>query len=239
MCTRPDLGYALKVLSRYTTNFGAKHVQYAKQLLRYLRGTVGKRLKYSARFADAMFLQIFTDASHASDPDTRRSIMSVAVKLGGNTIYWKNHFTSIVSHSSTESELMALDKGATLSEAMRWLLEALHGPTSEDQRDIQIYVDNAGTLHIANNPVQPGRNHHVHAKYYYVRDLVYGGKVSTLKIGTDDQIADVGCTYKGGHSFEKLRDLLMSCARIVHDENNLPVWHTAEEQATGAAVSLQ
>ena len=54
--------------------------------------------------------------------------MSVVVKLGGNTVYWRVSFTTIVSHSSTESELMAVDEGATVLQALRWLIEAMGGP---------------------------------------------------------------------------------------------------------------
>ena len=123
LCTRPDIGQVLKPLARYTTNFGKRHVEWAKYLLRYLRGTQAQCLVYRAGFP--MYAQIFTDASHASEPDTRRSITSVVVKIGGNTVYWKSSFTSIVCHSSCESELMALDVGATILEMVRWLVEAI------------------------------------------------------------------------------------------------------------------
>ena len=218
-CTRPDLGQVVKILSRYTTKFGKRHVLLAKHILRYLKGTITLGLMYRAGYP--LFFQIFTDASHASCTDTRRSIVSLVAKLGGNTVYWKTSFTSIVSHSSTESELMALDGGATVSEALRWLLEAIGGPV---QGTIRIFVDNHGTISIASNPVQAGRNMHIHARYFYVRDLVYGCKVEVCPIPTELQVADVGCTFKGGPSFIRLRGYLMECARIIHDTNGEPVW---------------
>ena len=125
MCTRPDITCPVKLLSRYTKKFGKKHVMWAKHLLRYLKGTLNQGLHYQAGFPP--FYQIFTDASHASCVDTRRSITSLVIKYAGNTVFWKNSFTSIVSHSSTESELMALDVGATNGEALRWLAQAMGG----------------------------------------------------------------------------------------------------------------
>ena len=116
---------------------------------------------------------------------------------------------------------MALDGGATVSEALRWLLEAIGGPV---QGTIRIFVDNHGTISIASNPVQAGRNMHIHARYFYVRDLVYGCKVEVCSIPTELQVADVGCTFKGGPSFIRLRGYLMECARITHDTNGEPVW---------------
>ena len=213
MCTRPDIGQPLKILSRFTTKFGKRHVHYAKHILRYLRGTASKALVYTAGLP--LKYEIFTDASHASCVDTRRSILSIVVKLGGMTVYWKNCFSTIVSHSSTESELYALDLGATVGQCLRWLLESTGGPV---QDEIMIFVDNQGTIDIASNPVQAGRNVHVHARYFYVRDLVYDNQFAIHYLPTDEQVADVGCTFKGGPAFLKLREYLLGTASIVHSE---------------------
>ena len=221
MCTRPDIGQVLKILSRFTKRFGRRHVHYAQHLLRYLKGTINDGLTYRTGFP--LYYQVFTDASHASCVDTRRSITSIVVKFGGNTVYWKNSFTKIVSHSSTESELMALDIGATIGQCLRWLMEAIGGPV---QGRIQIFVDNQGTISISSNPIQSGRNLHVHARYYYVRDLVYNDQFVIEHLPTDLQVADIGCTFKGTNSFITLKGHLMSCARIVHDEHGSPFWQT-------------
>jgi hypothetical protein len=208
--TRPDIGYPLKILSKFGSRHGTPMHKYCKQVLRYLRRT--RRLGISMRGCPTPELQLFTDANHASDPDTRRSITSVVCKLGGNTIYWKNLFQTIVSHSSTESELMALDKGATLGQFIKWLTEAIGG--TNVPTPIPIFVDNQGTIDISTNPVQPGRNLHVHARYFYVRDLVRDREYTIVKIGTDDQLADIQCVHKGAGTFEKLRQILMNCAHF-------------------------
>ena len=225
LCTRPDMAQVHKILSRFIKPAqgkkqpGKKQVAFAKHALRFLRGTVRQGLTFRSSFP--LFMQIFTDASHASCVDTRRSITSLVVKLGGNTVYWKTSFTSIVSHSSTESELMALDIGATMTQALRWLIQAIGGQV---QDRIQIFVDNTSTITIASNPVQQGRNLHIHARYFYVRDLVYGGEVLVLHIPTGEQVADIGCTFKGGPTFLRLRRYLLDSARVVHDEQQIPHW---------------
>ena len=136
-------------------------------------------------------------------------------------MFWKVSFTTIVCHSSTESELMALDVGATVGQALRWLIQAMGGAI---QGKIQVFVDNHGTIAIASNPIQAGRNLHVHARYFYVRDLVYDEYLVVCPLPTDLQVGDVGCTFKGGPAFLRLRHYLMECARIVHDENDNPQW---------------
>jgi hypothetical protein len=224
MCTRPDIGQVLKILSRYTKTFGKRHVECAQHLLRYLRGTVNLGLTYRTGYP--LFCQVFTDASHASCVDTRRSIVSVVVKVGGNTVYWKSMYTKIVSHSSTESELMALDLGATIGQMVRWLVQAIGGPL---QGCLQIFVDNQGTISISSNPIQSGRNLHVHARYFYVRDLVYGNEFQVEYLPTGEQVADIGCTFKGSCTFLRLREYLMHCARVVHDVHECPKWEVLKD----------
>ena len=116
---------------------------------------------------------------------------------------------------------MALDVGASIGQCLRWLIESMGGPV---QDRIQIFVDNAGTISIASNPIQSGRNLHVHARYFYVRDLVFDDQLIIVHLPTDIQVADVGCTFKGSISFLSLRSYLLSCARIMHDENDCPYW---------------
>ena len=57
-----------------------------------------------------------------------------------------------------------------------------------------------------------------------MRDLVYDDQFVLTQLPTDKQIADVGCAFKGGPSFRRLRDLLMATARIVKDEHDIPQW---------------
>lgn len=116
---------------------------------------------------------------------------------------------------------MAIDVGATVGQGLLWLLESIGGPY---QGKIQIFIDNHGTINIASNPVQSGTNLHVHARYFYVRDLVYDEQMVIVPIPTDLQVADVGCTFKGGPIFLFLCEKLMLCSRIIHDSNNIPQW---------------
>ena len=81
-----------------------------------------------------------------------------------------------------------------------------------------------GVAVIATNPVQPGRNAHVHARYYYVRDLAWEDLIELLHCPTALQLADIGCAYKGGLQYHKLRKHLMECARLVRDDHNVFVW---------------
>jgi hypothetical protein len=219
MGTRLDISCSLKVLSQFAAVFGKAHVALATHMMRWLKKTINHQITLFG--VENPQIQLFTDCSHASNPDTRKSITAVIGKLGGNTIFWKCLYQTIVSHSSCESELMALDKGATMGMFLRWLTEALGGTVITP---VPIFVDNQGTISLANNPVGPNRNLHIHARYFYVRDLVDGKEYIVYYVNTKDQLADMLCTYKGSASFVRFWDLASRCAILEKDENGVWVW---------------
>ena len=63
--------------------------------------------------------------------------------------------------------------------------------------------------------VQPGRNLHIHARYFYVRDLVARQELMVVKIHTNDQLADILVSFKSFETFLRLRTLLLNCAYVV------------------------
>ncbi len=122
---------------------------------------------------------------------------------------WKANFQKIVSHSSTESELMVLDSGATLRQYTKWVCMAMGiAPILP----IPIYIDNSSALDISTNPLQSNRNLHVHARFYYVRDLIVDKENTLVKIHTDDQVSDVLVTFKTYDTLARLRTLPLNCA---------------------------
>ena len=49
MCTRPDICYVVRLVSRFQSNPGMKHQMAVKIILRYLKGTIGYVLCYQGR----------------------------------------------------------------------------------------------------------------------------------------------------------------------------------------------
>ena len=219
MGTRMDISCPLKILSQFAAKFGKAHVALAKHMMRWLKRTINHQITLFG-VKDPQ-IQLFTDTSHASNPDTRKSITAVIGKLGGNTIFWKCLYQTIVSHSSCESELMALDKGATMGMFLRWMTEALGGVVITP---VPIFVDNQGAIALANNPVGPNRNLHIHARYFYVRDLVDGQEYAVYYVSTKDQLADMLCTYKGSASFDRFFDLASRCSIMIKNSNDIWEW---------------
>ena len=217
--TFPGLSFVLKILGPKVRRYGEKHIMLAKHAMRWLLGQLGIGLTFRGGFEP--ILQIFTDASHAGCEDTRRSISGIIIKLGGNTVLWKAVWQTIVSHSSTESELMALDKGATLGQFIKHLSTELG---CEIITPVHIFVDNQASIDLSTNPVASGRNLHMHARFFYVRDMVYDKEYALIHLDSEEQISDILVTYKGGPNFFHLHLRVVDCALIKFDNEGKPRW---------------
>lgn len=47
VCTRPDIAQAINVVSKYMSNLRKEHLNAAKQVMRYLKGTTRFEILYS------------------------------------------------------------------------------------------------------------------------------------------------------------------------------------------------
>ena len=124
--------------------------------------------------------------------------------LGDDLIDWYGRAQPIVAHSSAESELMALDALVRQVQHFRWLLASLHMPVNGPSI---INMDSSSAIGMAENPIQNRRNRHIHARYFYVRDLINEGIVQLNKVSTDDNRADLLATYKDLATFKRLLHL--------------------------------
>ena len=97
----------------------------------------------------------------------------------------------------------------------------MQGPA---QLHIRVFIDNQAGLDFASNPIQPGRNLHLHARYFAMRDLKHFGILQPTKLGTDDQIADILVSFKGAANFLRLYGRTIGCAYVWVDTAGVPTW---------------
>ena len=118
--TRPDITYAVGVVSRYMHEPRSEHLDIVHRILRYLKGTPGKGLW----FARSGHLEVdgYSDSDWAGCPDDRRSTSGYCVFVGGNLVSWRSKKQTVVSRSTAEAEYRALSQG--LSE-MLWVKHLL------------------------------------------------------------------------------------------------------------------
>eukprot|EP00253_Pinus_taeda_P008688 PITA_08688 len=109
VCTRPDIGHEVGVLSRSMSKLGKEHWIAVKWVFRYLRGTSDYGLFYQGRSRLDRVLDIcrFVDADWGRDMDQRISIIGHVFNLFGGVVSWMSKKQSVVALSTTKPKYMA------------------------------------------------------------------------------------------------------------------------------------
>jgi len=87
--TRPDIAYAVSVLSQFNANYTQEHWIAAKSILGYLRRTSGYELVHRKT---GKKLERFIDADWTSCTNDRRSYTGYVLLLGGGSILSRTSF---------------------------------------------------------------------------------------------------------------------------------------------------
>eukprot|EP00253_Pinus_taeda_P029593 PITA_29593 len=99
--SRPDLAYAVSVLSQFMSTPLESHWNAAKNVLRYLQGTVDYGIIYTD--SSDVILARFSDSDWAGNVDDHRSITGYAFILGSGVITWSSkkaeHILLVLSRS--------------------------------------------------------------------------------------------------------------------------------------------
>jgi hypothetical protein len=86
--TRPDIAFAVSVVSQFMHNPREVHLLAADRILQYLKGTPGRGILFK-RNGNAT-LEAYTDADYAGSVIDRRSTTGYCTFLGGNLVTWRS-----------------------------------------------------------------------------------------------------------------------------------------------------
>ena len=104
-CTKPDIAYAVGVLSRFTSKPSRDHWQAIEQVMKYLFGTKLHGLFYKKYPA---ILEGFSDVDWNTLSGDSLFTTSCIFTLGGGAICWKSKKQTIIANSIMEAKLIAL-----------------------------------------------------------------------------------------------------------------------------------
>ena len=185
------------------------HLEAARRILRYVRGTMDYGLFYK-KDQDCKIVG-YCDADNAGDHDTRLSTTGYFFKIGSGTVSWCSKRKPTISLSTTKTEYRAAAMAAQESTWLMQLMEDLHQP--RDYK-VSIYCDNRSAICLAENPVFHARTKHVEVHYHFIREKVLQEEIELLYVKTEDQVADLFTKGLGVDKFEKFRRQLNMVRRM-------------------------
>uniref|UniRef100_A0A2N9IF95 Reverse transcriptase Ty1/copia-type domain-containing protein n=1 Tax=Fagus sylvatica TaxID=28930 RepID=A0A2N9IF95_FAGSY len=198
--TRPDLAYAVHLVSQFMSAPRSTHYAAVLRILRYIKGTLFHGLHFSAQ--SSLELRAYADADWAGDPTDRRSTTGYCFLLGSSLISWRSKKQSVVARSSTEAEYRALADATSELLWLRWLLADMGAPQTTST---PIHCDNRSAIHIAHNDVFHERTKHIEIDCHFIRHHLQQSALHLLSVSSEDQLADV---FTKSHPPGRLRDLV-------------------------------
>ena len=107
--TRPDISYAVSVVSQFMHAPSEEHMEAVYRILRYLKSAPGKGLLFSKNGISN--IEGYTDSDWADDQTTRRSTSGYFTFVEGNIVTWKSKKQKVVARSSAEAEFRGMAHG--------------------------------------------------------------------------------------------------------------------------------
>ncbi|RVW46520.1 Retrovirus-related Pol polyprotein from transposon RE1 [Vitis vinifera] len=212
--TRPDIAFAVSVVSQYMHSPKESHLEAVYKILRYLKGSPGRGLFFKK--SDSKKVEIYTDADWAGAADDRRSTTGYCTYVWGNLVTWRSKKQSVVARSSAEAEFRAVAQG--MCEGL-WLKKLLEELCITIELPIKLYCDNKAAISISHNPVQHDRTKHIEvqvADVDWIR-ITSGEEISLMEGSVQSIIVMAG--VDDGSTFDASQYVYMNIQ--VHIEDHI------------------
>ena len=170
--TRPDLMHAVRLISRFMETPKDSHCQAGKRILRYVKGTKGFGILYTAN--NDFKLVGYTDSDWAGSLDDRKSTFGYMFHMRSGAISWASKKQPIVAQSTVEAKYIVANAAACQA---IWLRRILIDLNERQEDGTTIYCDNISSIALSKNPVFHGRSKHIEIRYYFIRELVENGDI--------------------------------------------------------------
>src|SRR3954463_4906897 len=184
--TRPDIAYAVSLVSQFMHDPRTTHSDAVDRILRYLKSCPGKGILLGSH--NHLRVEVYTDADWAGLRDDRKSTSGYCSFVEGNLVTWQSKKQNVVARSSAEAEYRALALG--VSEAM-WIRKLMAELQLLRDGPVMLYCDNKAAIDIANNPVQHDRTKHIEIDRHFIREKLDSEIICLPFEGSSNQLADV------------------------------------------------
>ncbi|XP_040374638.1 secreted RxLR effector protein 161-like [Rosa chinensis] len=189
VCTRPDLAYAVGILSRFQSNPGPEHWIAGKKILRYLQRTKDHLLVY--RRVKELEVVGYCDPDFSSHfPSSKKSTSGYVFTLAGGAIAWRSVKQTLIVTSTMQADFIAIYEAVCEGLWLKKILVQTKAVDSIVSKPLKFYCDNSVVLFFTRNNKRSTNSKHIDFKYYSVKERVKHREIEVLKVGTDFQLAD-------------------------------------------------
>ena len=201
--TRPDISFAVNIVSRYVNNFGRNHWEACKRILKYLRGTHNLGIYYCK--GGTFSLSGYCDADFAGDVNTRRSTSGFLFELASGLVSWSSQRQKSVALSTTEAEYVAASMATREAVWLSRLMKDIGCPASSA---INLYTDNQSALRLVKNPEFHKRTKHIDIHYHFIREKYEENVIDVMYVPSENQKADIFTKPMPRDRFQRLCDAM-------------------------------
>jgi hypothetical protein len=204
--TRPDLAYAVSVVSRFLHNPGSRHWTAVLRILRYLKGTLDYELKvcsptdHNSQTTNSLTYGGYTDADWGGNEDNAKSTSGSAFFIGSSLVSWSSKGQNTTATSTTYAEYIAAYHAATECVWGRSFLDSFHLLPEEPTI---IRCDNESAITLSKHHMINPRSKHFDTKYHYTRELSDNKVLELNHIPGKENCADMFTKPLRKHKFKK------------------------------------
>ncbi|GJX77147.1 zinc finger, CCHC-type containing protein [Tanacetum coccineum] len=183
---RPDISYAVRKLSRFTSNPSNHHWEAIIRVFRYLKKTMNYGLSY---VGFPSVIEGYSDASWITNSEDHTSTTGWVFLLGGGAISWASKKQTCITDSTMESEFVALAAAGKEAEWLRNLIYEIPlwpKPISP----ISMHCDSAATLAKAYSQIYNGKSRHLGVRHNMVHELITNGVIFVDFVHSQHNLAD-------------------------------------------------
>lgn len=202
--TRPDIAFAVGVVSRYMERPTVMHLTAVKRIMRFVKGTLQYGLVYSSNSGNNLITG-FSDSDLRGIIDDRKCTGGMAYYLNDSLISWVSQKQRCAALSTCEAEFMAATPPACQG---IWLRNVLGQISAEFIGPVVLYIDNKSAIDLAKNLVFHGRSKHIDIRYHFIRECVERGEIIVKHVSSDKQRANCLTMALATVKFEKMHGLL-------------------------------
>ncbi|RDX60103.1 Copia protein, partial [Mucuna pruriens] len=208
--TKPDISFAVGVVSQFKQAPCVDHWAAVLCILRYIKKTPGQGLLYEDK--GDIHISGYCDANWAGSPIDKRSTTGFCISIRGNVVSWKSKKQNTVAHSSAEAEYQAM---ASITCELIWVKQLIQELKFVDVQPMKLYCDNQAALHIASNPVFHERTKHIEIDYHFVREKLLAKEISTKFVNSSNQLADTFTKSLRGSQIQTLNSITVNGKPII------------------------